>query len=262
MSSFDAEPTASKLIDFVRRSVTVSGFQHGVIALSGGVDSAVGYALAARALGVENVYPVLLPYGALSAQSVVDAYTVTATVGAPHDHITRIDIQPMVEQFLTLDAEMDQVRKGNIMARVRMIVMFDQARKRDALVIGTENKTEHLLGYYTRFGDEASDIEPLRGLYKTQLYQLARQLGVPEPVLTKAPTAELWEGQTDEGEFGFTYAQADAILALIVDQGKSIDAAIAEGRDRATVEAVAAWMHRNAFKHHLPLVADGPLTTD
>lgn len=256
MPTFDAEQTASRLTDFVRRAFRIAGFTRGVLALSGGVDSATSYALAVRALGVANVYPVLLPYGALSARSMGDAYLVAATAGAPIDHLIPIDIQPLVERFLALDPGMDQVRKGNIMARVRMIVMYDQARQREALVIGTENRTEHLLGYFTRFGDEASDIEPLRGLYKTQLFQLARHLGVPEPVLTKAPSAELWEGQTDEGEFGFTYAAADTILARVVDQGESIEAVIADGWDRSTVERVTAWMHRNAFKHRLPLVAN------
>jgi NAD+ synthase len=174
----------------------------------------------------------------------------------PEANVATIDIQPLVDPFLALDPAMNHLRKGNIMARTRMIVVYDQARRREALVVGTENKSEHLLGYYTRFGDEASDVEPLRGLYKTQVYQLARYLGVPEPILTKTPTAGLWEGQTDEGEFGFTYAEADAILALVYDGGKSVDEAVSAGFERAKVEAVTAWVRSKEFKHHLPLVAE------
>ncbi|MBI3560071.1 NAD(+) synthase, partial [Candidatus Gottesmanbacteria bacterium] len=140
------------------------------------------------------------------------------------------------------------------MARVRMILLFDQAKKRNALVVGTENKTEHLLGYFTRFGDEASDIEPLRNLYKSQVYELARQLNLPENIVSKAPTAGLWEGQTDEGEFGFTYKEADEILAIIVDEKKSIDEVVRKGYDQATVEKVVKRMKENNFKHHLPIV--------
>jgi len=186
---------------------------------------------------------------------VTDARLVAASLGAPEANVVRIDIRPLVDSFLALDPDMDHLRKGNVMARARMIVVYDQARKHEALVVGTENKSEHLLGYYTRFGDEASDVEPLRGLYKTQVYQLARYLGVPEPVLTKAPTAGLWEGQTDEGEFGFTYAEADAVLALAYDQNRSLDEIVAAGFERARVEAITGWVRGKQFKHHLPLVA-------
>ena len=255
MPPFDPARTAGNLVGFIRRALSEAGFSRAVIALSGGVDSATSYALTVRALGVENVYAVLLPYGELSRQGVVDARLMAGSLGAPEANVTLIDIRPMVDAFLETDPGMDALRRGNVMARTRMIVVYDQARKRDALVIGTENKSEHLLGYYTRFGDEASDVEPLRGLYKTEVYQLARSLGVVEPILSKAPTAGLWEGQTDEGEFGFTYAEADAVLALAYDQNRSLDEIVAAGFERARVEAITGWVRGKQFKHHLPLVA-------
>ncbi len=243
----------SKLIDFLKRSFTETGFTKAVIAVSGGVDSATSCALAVRALGKENAYPILLPYGQLNHQGVVDARLVIDALQIPHDNISEIDIKPLIDPLLTLDPDMDNVRKGNSMARMRMIVLFDQAKKRNALVVGTENKSEHLLGYFTRFGDEASDIEPLRNLYKTQVYELARHLNIPEPILTKKPTAGLWEGQTDEGEFGFTYKEADAILSLLYDEKKSVKDVVGQGISREIIEKVQARVDQNAFKHHLPM---------
>ncbi len=229
------------LVNFLKQSFGKAGFSRAVIALSGGVDSAVSCALTVRALGKENVYPVLMPYGILNKQGVVDARLVIDVLQIPNEHVTEIDIAPFVDSRLSLEPDMDNIRKGNIMARERMITLFDQAKKRRALVVGTENKSEELLGYFTRFGDSASDIEPLHNLYKTEVYELAKSLGIPEPILVKKPTAGLWEGQTDEGEFGFTYKEADEILAT----GKG---------DPKTVAKVKARVAANSFKHHLPIV--------
>ncbi len=254
MKPLAAKQTVGELVGFLQRAFSHAGFQYAVIAMSGGLDSSTSAALAVRALRKENVYPLLLPYGNLNPQAVADARLVTKTLGIPPANRTEINIQPFVDSMIALDPAMDNVRRGNVMARVRMILLYDQAKKRNALVVGTENKTEHLLGYFTRFGDEASDIEPLRNLYKTDVYALARQLGLPEKILTKAPTAGLWEGQTDEGEFGFTYEQADAILSMIVDEKQSIDEAVAKGYDRIIVEKVVKRMKENNFKHHLPII--------
>jgi NAD+ synthase len=155
--------------------------------------------------------------------------------------------------------DLDRIRLGNIMARARMVVLFDYSRKLNALVLGTENKTEHFLGYYTRFGDEASDIEPLRNLYKTEVYKLAEYLGVPGAIREAAPTAGLWPGQTDEGQFGFTYEDADEILYGLYDAKLSTQALVDRGLNRKAIDSVQAWVDQMAFKHILPLVAPEPV---
>lgn len=241
------------LIGFLQTSFQNCGFNRAVIAMSGGVDSSTSAALVARALGAKNVYPLLLPYRGL--RSTDDAKLVIAHVGIPKRNISQITIAPFIDPMVALDPSMDRIRRGNIMARVRMILLYDAAKNRNALVVGTENKTEHLLGYFTRFGDEASDIEPLRNLYKTEVRELAGELGLPDRIISKAPTAGLWEGQTDEGEFGFTYKEADKILAMIVDKKQSIDEVVLKGYDRATVEKVVKRMEENSYKHHLPLLS-------
>ncbi|MBI3343048.1 NAD+ synthase [Candidatus Gottesmanbacteria bacterium] len=254
MKNIDSRLVIENLVLFLRSSFRAAGFSRAVVAMSGGVDSGTSCALAVAALGKNNVYPLLLPYGKLSREGTDDARVVIKMLGIPEGNVACIDIQRFVDPLLLVDATMDRVRRGNAMARVRMILLFDQAKKRNALVVGTENKTEHLLGYFTRFGDEASDIEPLRNLYKSQVYELARQLNLPENILTKAPTAGLWEGQTDEGEFGFTYRQADTILSMIVDEKKPIDEVVATGYERSVVEKIVKRMNDNAFKHHLPIL--------
>lgn len=254
MKPLDIKQTADELVEFLKTAFGKAGFARAVIAMSGGVDSSTSAALTVRALGANNVYPLLLPHGNLNTGAVVDARGMINTLGIPQKNSTQINIAPLVDPIVRLDRSVDQIRRGNIMARVRMIVIFDNAKKRNALVVGTENKTEHLLGYFTRFGDEGSDTEPLRNLYKTQVYELARFLKIPEHVITKTPTAGLWEGQTDEGEFGFTYKQADEILSLLVDEKKSTEEIIIQGLDAAVVEKVAKRMNDNEFKHHLPII--------
>lgn len=246
--------TADALITFLQTSFNSSGFERAVTALSGGVDSATSAALAVRAIGKNNVYPLLLPYGNLNDQGVIDARLVIQSLGIPEKNVSLINIQPLVDPIIALDSTMNTIRRGNIMARVRMILLYDHAKKQNALVIGTENKTEYLLGYFTRFGDEASDIEPLRNLYKTEVYTLARNLNLPKEILAKAPTAGLWDGQTDEGEFGFTYEQADEILSMIVDGKKSVKDVVVTGIGRSVVDKVIKRMKDNKFKHQLPFI--------
>ncbi len=257
--------TIDQISGFIKKSVADSGFQKMVVAVSGGVDSAVSISLAVRALGADNVRAILLPYKDWHGEAKTHARLVLKQLKIPDDNIYEADIAPMVDVFVkslvighwTLD--ISKLRLGNIMARVRMIVLYDFAKKLNALVIGTENKSEHYLGYYTRFGDEASDIEPIRNLYKTEVYPLAKHLGVPQEIITKAPTAGLWHGQTDEGEFGFTYKEADEVLYGLFEQKLSQADLVKQGLNPKVIDKVEAWVNRVNFKHHLPLIAPVPM---
>ncbi len=252
MTPVDPKQTSEKLVDFLKTSFEKSGFSDAVIALSGGLDSSISCALAVRALGADHVYPVLLPYGSLSTQATLDAMRVIEMLKISPSHVARVDIKPMLDAVTGKEFGMDNIRKGNLMARTRMMILYDHAKKRNALVVGTENKSEYLLGYFTRFGDEASDIEPLRNLYKTQLYNLATHLGVPEAILTKKPTAGLWEGQTDEGEFGFRYTDADEILFQYFDEHKTEEKIT--GFPKETIQMVLSRVRANEFKRHTPIL--------
>ena len=255
MQSIDPKKIAEHMTVYIKDTFKKEGHANAVIGLSGGIDSTVSCALAVRALGVEHVHPVLLPYGKLNAQGTRDARLVINWLKIPQRQVRLVDIQRMVDAAVTsLDPLMDNGRKGNVMARMRMMVLYDLAKALPALVVGTENKTEQLLGYYTKFGDEASDIEPLRNLYKTQVYELARSLGVPKKILTKPPTAGLWKGQTDEGEFGFTYKQVDEVLALHVDQHASKKEIIQKGYNKKTIERMWWWIEKGKFKDRLPII--------
>ena len=254
MDSIDPEKISKALISFITTSFAAAGFGNAVIALSGGIDSAVSIVLAVRALGADHVFPLLLPYGNLSTQATLDAMGMVELIKISPPHVARVDIKPMLDPIVGNEFGMENIRRGNLMARARMMILFDHAKKRNALVVGTENKTEYLLGYYTRFGDEASDIEPLRNLYKTHVNDLAKYFGVPQTILTKKPTAGLWEGQTDEGDFGFTYKDADEILSLFVDEKKTESEIVAAGFSKDSVDRVLARMRANDFKHHLPII--------
>jgi len=241
-----------KIITFIKISFQKAGFSHAVLAVSGGVDSAVSLTLAVNALGEENVYPILLPYGILNTQGVLDGVELIIQLHIPLTHVVRIDIKKAVDDISGNEMGMGNIRKGNIMARVRMIYLFDQAKKRNALVVGTENKSEHLLGYFTRFGDGASDIESISHLYKTQVIELASYLKIPQKIVDKPPTAGLWPEQTDEGEFGFSYQDADQVLALLYDEKKSVDEVVSLGFSKEVVERIQSRVSHNSFKHTTP----------
>ena len=257
MKQFNAEKTKKELVTFLSTSFKKAGFSDAIIGVSGGVDSATATALATLAFGRDHVFPVLLPCGTLNKNASGDASSLLDELNIPIQNRTIIDIHKIVDDYSSIDPSIDKLRRGNIMARVRMTLLFDQAKKRHALVIGTENRTEHLLGYYTRFGDEASDIEPLRHLYKSEVYMLAEHLGIPNSIIKKAPTAGLWEGQTDEVEFGFSYSDADTILSLATEEHVSTEKIASQWAEKGfnpnIVYRVIKHMEQNAFKHHLPM---------
>lgn len=242
----------SKLIQsLISDACKKEGYKNLLIGISGGIDSAVSITLAVRALGENHVFPVLLPYGKLNDQGTEDANLIIKWLKIPTINIFTVNIKPFVDRITKYD-QIDKERLGNIMARIRMVVLYDLSKKHNFLVLGTENKTEHLLGYYTRFGDEASDIEPIRNLYKTQVYELARFLKLPKSILEKKPSAGLWENQTDEGEFGFTYKDADEILYLHTERKMSKDKIIKKGYSKKTVERLWWWLNKGEFKNRLP----------
>jgi len=240
------------LVDFLRDEARVAGFSRAVIGLSGGIDSAVAADLAAHAYGAENVLAVKLPYRTSSPESAADAGLVADALGI---RTMTVEITPMVEPLFEALAVTDNLRRGNIMARERMIVLYDLSARENALVIGTSNKTEALLGYGTLFGDMACALNPLGDLYKTQVWQLASALGIPEKLITKKPTADLFEGQTDEADLGFSYADADQLLYLMVDDRRSAEELRTMGFDPEFISAVQRKIRINQFKRRPPLIA-------
>jgi NAD+ synthase len=240
------------LTGFIRTEITRTGLAHAVINLSGGIDSALSCFLAAEALGPQNVLAIRLPYQTSSVDSLEHAQMVIDALGV--QSIT-VPITDMVDPLIQRYPDMDSVRKGNIMARMRMIVLYDQSVAFKGLAVGTGNKTEIMLGYTTLFGDSACAINPIGDLYKTQVRQLSAAIGVPAPIIQKPPTADLWSGQTDEGELGFTYAEVDKLLYLIVDQRYSPTDCVEAGFEEVFVRKVVERIRRNQFKRVLPPIA-------
>ena len=240
------------LTGFIRSEITRAGMSRAVVGLSGGIDSALSCVLAAEALGPENVLAVMMPYRESSRDSLEHAQLLVDQMGVQSK---TIEITDMVEPLFKLDPQISKKRKGNVMARARMIVLYDQSEMFKGLVVGTGNKTEILLGYTTLYGDSASAINPIGDLYKTQVRQLSRALKVPAPIIDKPPSADLWIGQTDEKELGFSYEEVDKLLYLLVDQRYSPLEAVEAGFDEKFVDAVVARVRRNQFKRVLPPIA-------
>ena len=240
------------LTGFIKSEITRVGFSRAVVGLSGGIDSALSCVLAAQALGPENVLAVRMPYKASSRDSLDHAQLLIDQLGVQSK---TIEITDMVEPLIRLDPEMSKVRKGNLMARARMIVLYDQSEAFKGLVVGTSNKTEILLGYSTMFGDSASALNPIGDLYKTQVRQLSHALNVPAPIVDKPPSADLWAGQTDESELGFTYEEVDKLLYLLIDQRYMPQEAVEAGFDEKFVNLVVSRVRRFQFKRMLPPIA-------
>jgi NAD+ synthase len=240
------------LVQFLRDESKNAGFHRGVIGVSGGVDSAVSAYLTAEALGNENTVGLIMPYRTSSLKSVEDATTMINHLGIRSEVV---DISPMVDGYCDTWKVTDKIRRGNIMSRMRMIVLYDFSVREHALVIGTSNKTEILLGYGTLFGDTASAINPIGDLYKTQVWQLARALGVPQQIIEKIPTADLWEGQSDEEELGSTYARLDALLYQLVDERRNDEELQKLGFDAGFIDRIKTLIRKNQFKRRPPLIA-------
>ena len=260
---------ARKVIaEFIRGQLRQAGFERAVLGLSGGIDSALVAYLVAEAIGADRLLCVMMPYRTSSPESRGDAETVVAALGCAAE---LVDISPMVDGYFGADGvagaggrdalEAAPLRRGNFMARMRMATLYDRSVTWRGLVVGTGNKTESLIGYTTLFGDSACAFNPIGDLYKSQVRQLSAAIGVPEAVIRKAPSADLWPGQTDETEAGFSYPVLDRLLFWRVDRRRSVDEVVAKGFDRAMVDRVDRMVAGAEFKRQVPPIAKlGPRT--
>ncbi len=266
LPALDPEQAVTVIVGFIREQLEQTGFRRLVLGLSGGVDSSTVAFLCARAVAPGDLLAVRMPYRTSSAQSEADALSVVEALGCRTE---RVDISPMVDPMVALMDRPDQrvssdllnVRRGNVMARQRMIVLYDRSAAFDALVVGTSNKTEALLGYGTLHGDMAAAFHPIGDLYKSQLRELAGFLGVPRPIIEKPPSADLWPGQTDEEELGARYEDLDRILYQLVDRRWSRERLLAARFDDRLVDFVAGRVARYEYKRQPPPAAKISLRT-
>ena len=254
MSALDINTDlACKILSgFIHSEITRAGFERAVIGLSGGIDSSLSCYLTVEALGPENVLALRMPYRTSSQDSLDHAQMVIEALGVQS---LTVDISNMVDPLFERFPDADEVRRGNVMARERMIILYDQSVAFNGLVVGTGNKTELLLGYSTLYGDSACALNPIGDLYKTQVRQLARAMGVPKVIVEKPPSADLWVGQTDEDELGFTYERVDQLLYLLIDQRYSPEDCIEAGFKESFVRGVVERVRRNHYKRILPPIA-------
>lgn len=247
--TLNSQDAIQRLTGFIQDVVEKAGYTRVVMGVSGGVDSALSAFLSAKALGAENVLTLRLPYKTSSPESLAHAQLVIDELGCPSK---TIEITEAVDAILEQHQDATLVRRGNVMARVRMINIYDQSAAFPGLVVGTGNKTETLLGYSTIHGDGAFDFNPLADLYKAQVRQLASELGVPRVIIDKAPSADLWAGQTDEDEIGYTYEEMDQLLYLLVEEKLTRDDCVRAGFSPDFVDAIIQRIKRYRFKSILP----------
>lgn len=251
--TFEPENTKKRLTTFIADSLGQTGLDGFVIGLSGGIDSALSATLAVEAVGAERVFGMMMPYKSSSAASIKDAQAVADFLKIEHK---RVEITPMIDAYYDRINDDMRVRAGNKMARERMSILFDHAHQMNRMVLGTGNRTEIALGYTTLYGDSACSINPIGQLYKTEVRAMSRHLGIPEQVITKPPSADLWTGQTDEGEIGVTYEQIDHLLVRLLDEGERDKSDLLhDGLTEADLDRVLSLINLNAFKRQLPPIA-------
>ena len=242
----------NELVEFLRESFKKTGFSKAVLGLSGGIDSALVAYLLRDALGKENVLAIMMPYKSSNPDSLNHAKLVVEDLGI---NSKTIEITDMIDAYFKNEEEATSLRMGNKMARERMSILFDYSSKENALVVGTSNKTEIYLGYSTQFGDSACALNPIGDLYKTNIWDLSRYLKIPNELIEKKPSADLWEGQTDEQEMGLTYKEADQVLYRMLEENKKVEEVLAEGFNKDLVDNIVKRMNRSEYKRRMPLIA-------
>ena len=242
----------NELVEFLRESFKKAGFSKAVLGLSGGIDSALVAYLLRDALGKENVLAIMMPYKSSNPDSLNHAKLVIEDLGI---NSKTIEITDMIDAYFKNEKEATSLRMGNKMARERMSILFDYSSKENALVVGTSNKTEIYLGYSTQFGDSACALNPIGDLYKTNIWDLSRYLKIPNELIEKKPSADLWEGQTDEQEMGLTYKEADQVMYRLLEENKTVEEVLAEGFNKDLVDNIVRRMNRSEYKRRMPLIA-------
>ena len=242
----------NELVEFLRENFKKAGFSKAVLGLSGGIDSALVAYLLRDALGKENVLAIMMPYKSSNPDSLNHAKLVVEDLGI---NSKTIEITDMIDAYFKNEKEATSLRMGNKMARERMSILFDYSSKENALVVGTSNKTEIYLGYSTQFGDSACALNPIGDLYKTNIWDLSRYLKIPNELIEKKPSADLWEGQTDEQEMGLTYKEADQVLYRMLEENKTVEEILAEGFNKDLVDNIVRRMNKSEYKRRMPLIA-------
>ncbi|EFG34298.1 NAD+ synthase [Fusobacterium vincentii] len=242
----------NELVEFLRENFKKAGFSKAVLGLSGGIDSALVAYLLRDALGKENVLAIMMPYKSSNPDSLNHAKLVVEDLKI---NAKTIEITNMIDAYFKNEKDASSLRMGNKMARERMSILFDYSSKENALVVGTSNKTEIYLGYSTQFGDSACALNPIGDLYKTNIWDLSRYLKIPNELIEKKPSADLWEGQTDEQEMGLTYKEADQVLYRMLEENKTVEEVLAEGFNKDLVDNIVRRMNRSEYKRRMPLIA-------